>query len=193
MGEGESRKQRVSVPVSSPPWLPNLRKSSNSEPGHGPVVMNLMCLQTSVMQELYASFEDGARPVGEFFTALMALKCTWPTGGKLMIQVKSGKPEQTRTWFSHQLVRTFLSLSVHSVSGLLITFVVRCRSKVNHWTYPLWYTQGVSRCSLCNLLTYRTTCSFYSSRNQRLSLLLLRRKHGEPGMGVARSSRWMSI
>jgi len=67
--------------------------------------MNLMCLQTSVMQELYASFEDDARPVGEFFAALKALKSTWPTGGKLMIQVKAGEPERTRTWFSHQLVQ----------------------------------------------------------------------------------------
>lgn len=58
------------------------------------------------MQELYASFEDGARPVGEFFAALKALRCTWPTGGKLMIQVKAGEPERTRTWFSHQLVRS---------------------------------------------------------------------------------------
>jgi len=78
---------------------------SNSAPGRGAVAMDLMCLQTSVMQELYASFEDGARPVEEFFTALKALRCTWPTGGKLMIQIKSGKPEQTKTWFSHQLIQ----------------------------------------------------------------------------------------
>ena len=69
--------------------------------------MNLMCLQTSVMQELYASFEEDARPVEDFFTALKALRCTWPTGGKLMVQVKAGKPEKTKTWFSHQLVRPF--------------------------------------------------------------------------------------
>lgn len=69
--------------------------------------MNLMCLQASVMQELYASFEDDARPVQDFFTALKALKCTWPTGGKLMIQVKAGEPERTRTWFSHQMVCFF--------------------------------------------------------------------------------------
>ena len=84
--------------------------SPNSEHGHGPVIMNLMCLQTSVMQELYASFEDGARPVEEFFTALRALRCTWPTGGKLMIQVKAGEPERTRTWFSHQLVCSFFPI-----------------------------------------------------------------------------------
>ncbi|KAF9648696.1 hypothetical protein BDM02DRAFT_3115020 [Thelephora ganbajun] len=78
---------------------------SEAEPGHGPVVMNLMCLQTSVMQELYASFEDGARPVEDFFTSLKALKCTWPTGGKLMVQVRAGEPERTKTWFSHQLVQ----------------------------------------------------------------------------------------
>ena len=69
--------------------------------------MHLMCLQTSVMQDLYASFEDDARPVEDFFTALKALKCTWPTGGKLMVQIKSGEPERTRTWFSHQLVCLF--------------------------------------------------------------------------------------
>ena len=84
--------------------------------------MNLMCLQTSVMQELYASFEDGARPVEEFFTALKALKCTWPTGGKLMIQVKAGKPEQTKTWFSHQLVRSFSSFA-RAVPKLMITLL----------------------------------------------------------------------
>jgi hypothetical protein len=78
----------------------------NSKPRRGPVVMNLMCLQTPVMQELYASFEGGARPVEEFFTALKTLRCTWPTGGKLMIQVKAGEPERTKTWFSHQLVRS---------------------------------------------------------------------------------------
>ena len=173
MGEEKFRIQRVSVPAGPPPRLPDLCEFSNSEPGRGPVVMNLMCLQTSVMQELYASFEDGARPVGEFFTALMALKCTWPTGGKLMIQIKAGKPEQTKTWFSHQLVCSFSLSPARSVSRPLTTFVVRRRSKVNHWIYLLSYTQGVSRCSSCNLLTYRTTSSFCSFRNQRLSLLLL--------------------
>lgn len=79
--------------------------ASEHEPGRGPVMMNMMCLQTSVMQELYASFEGDARPVGDFFHALKALKCTWPTGGKLMIQVKAGEPERTRTWFSHQLIQ----------------------------------------------------------------------------------------
>lgn len=107
MGEREFRLQRVSFLVGFPPRLSDLGESPHSERGPGPVVMNLMCLQTSVMQELYASFEDGARPVEEFFTALRALRCTWPTGGKLMIQVKAGKPEQTKTWFSHQLVRFF--------------------------------------------------------------------------------------
>ena len=111
MGEGECWIQRVSVFVGSPPSPSNLGKSSSSERGPGPVVMNLMCLQTSVMQELYASFEGDARPVEEFFTALRALKCTWPTGGKLMVQVKAGKPEQTRTWFSHQLVRSFFLIA----------------------------------------------------------------------------------
>ena len=79
--------------------------------------MNLMCLQTSVMQELYASFEEDARPVEDFFTALKALRCTWPTGGKLMVQVKAGKPEKTKTWFSHQLVRPF-SLSLGLLNDL---------------------------------------------------------------------------
>ena len=101
--------------------------------------MNLMCLQTPVMQELYASFEDGARPVEEFFTALKALRCTWPTGGKLMIQVKAGEPERTKTWFSHQLVRSFSLSSIRSV----LKFVTRRRSKVNRWIYLLSYTQDV--------------------------------------------------
>ena len=179
----------------SPPRLSDLSELSNSEPGRGPVVMNLMCLQTSVMQELYASFEDGARPVGEFFGALMAMRCTWPTGGKLMIQVKAGKPEQTKTWFSHQLVRLFLPSPVRPVSGLLTSFVVRCRSKVNHWTYPPSCTQDSSRCSSCNSLTSRTMSSFYSFRDQKPSFLLLRRKPLEPGVGMARnrSPRWTSI
>lgn len=87
----------------------------SSERGRGPVVMNLMCLQTPVMQELYASFEDGARPVEDFFTALKTSRCTWPTGGKLMIQVKAGEPERTKTWFSHQLVRSFFLSPSRSV------------------------------------------------------------------------------
>jgi len=170
--------------------LSNAGESPNSKPGRGPVAMNLMCLQTSVMQELYASFEDDARPVEEFFTALKALKCTWPTGGKLMIQIKAGEPERTRTWFSHQLVRSF-----SSPLGLLTTLVVRCRSKVNHWIYLLSYTQAVSRCSSCNLLTYRTTSSFCSFRNQRLLLPLLRGKRVEHEVGVVRnrSPRWTNI
>jgi len=112
----------VSVSTIGPsPCLSDPGEFSNSEPGRGPVVMNLMCLQTTVMQELYASFEDGARPVEEFFTALKALKCTWPTGGKLMIQVKAGKPEQTKTWFSHQLVCSFSSF-VRPVPKLMRNF-----------------------------------------------------------------------
>ena len=99
--------------------LSELCGSSISEPGRGPVAMNLMCLQTSVMQELYASFEDGARPVEDFFTALKALKSTWPTGGKLMIQIRSGEPERTRTWFSHQMVRSFFSLPFRLLTTLL--------------------------------------------------------------------------
>lgn len=168
----------------------------NSEPGRGPVVMNLMCLQTPVMQELYASFEDGARPVGEFFTALKALRCTWPTGGKLMIQVKAGEPERTKTWFSHQLVRLFPISSARPVLRLLILFIARRRSKVNHWIYLLLYTQGVSRCNSCNLLIYRTMSSFCLFLSQRSPLLLLRAKWVDPGVeGVprGRSPRWTSI
>jgi hypothetical protein len=84
-----------------------------------------MCLQTSVMQELYASFEEDARPVEDFFTALKALRCTWPTGGKLMVQVKAGKPEKTKTWFSHQLVRSF-SLSLGLLNDLFCFARVVC-------------------------------------------------------------------
>lgn len=91
---------------------------NNSEPGRGPVAMNLMCLQTSVMQELYASFEDGARPVEDFFIALKALKCTWPTGGKLMIQARAGEPERTKTWFSHQMVRSLPPLGLRLLTAL---------------------------------------------------------------------------
>lgn len=155
----------------------DLGNTSNSGPRHGPVAMNLICLQTSVMQELYASFEDGARPVGEFFTALKALRCTWPTGGKLMIQVKAGEPERTRTWFSHQLVRPLCPML-----GLLITFNTPRRSKVNHWIYLLSYTQGVSRCSSCNLLICQTMSSFYSFRNRALRSLVRRRMW--VGLGV---------
>lgn len=153
--------------------------------------MSLMCLQTSVMQELYASFEDGARPVGEFFAALKALRCTWPTGGKLMIQVKAGEPERTRTWFSHQLVRP-----LYPMWGLVITFNTPCRSKVNHWIYLLLYTQGVSRYSSCNLLICPTTSSFCLFRN-RASWSLVRRRTWV-GLGVEevlrnRNPRWTNI
>ena len=116
-------------PFGFPRRLSDLRDSSNSEPGRGPVAMDLMCLQTSVMQELYASFEDGARPVEEFFTALKALRCTWPTGGKLMIQVKAGEPERTKTWFSHQLVRLPSTSSLRYALKLLVAFVF-CTSQV---------------------------------------------------------------
>jgi len=154
--------------------------------------MNLMCLQTPVMQELYASFEDGARPAEDFFTALKTSRCTWPTGGKLMIQVKAGEPERTKTWFSHQLVRSFFLSPARSV----LTSVTRRRSKVNHWIYLLSYIQGVSRCSSCNSLICRTMSSFCLFRNQRLLLLLLRGKRVDPGVeGVPqnRSPRWTSI
>ena len=195
MGQGKYRIQGVRVFVYSPPRLSDLGEPPNSECGRGPVVMNLMCLQTSVMQDLYASFEDGARPVEEFFTALRALRCTWPTGGKLMIQVKAGKPEQTKTWFSHQLVRSFSLLPDRSVPGLLTTFVVHRRSKVNHWISLLSCTQGVLRCTSCNLLIYRTMSSLCSFRNQRLSLLLLQRRRVGLGAGAVRnrSPRWTSI
>ena len=52
--------------------------------------------------------------------------CQWATGGKLMIQVKAGKPEHTKPWFIHQLARP----SYHTFCGARwerhITVCVTC-------------------------------------------------------------------